>query len=365
MTETERSGPLARWQALVDAGRLQPDPDQHRLLETLDDLFERLTASRQGLIQRLRRRHDGVTGLYLHGQVGRGKTLLMDLLAASLKAAEVPVERIHFHRFMDRVHRQLKQREGQRDPLKSIAADIAGRLQVLCFDEFHVSDIGDAMLLGELLQGLFERGVTLVATSNTVPDELYADGLQRARFVPAIEALKAHCHVQALEASEDYRLRELSRHPTWLHPQDEGRLAELAAEFETLSTGEVISEGTVRLQGREVAAKRRAGSVVWFDFDTLCRGHRSTADYIELSCRFSTLIVQDVPALDESDNDAARRFVHLVDECYDRAVKLIVAAAVPIEAVYSGRRLAQPFERTVSRLIEMQSHAYLALPHRP
>lgn len=364
MTDPSVPGPLARWQSLVDEGRLQHDPDQRRRLQDLEDLFGRLTASRQGLIQRLRRRHDGVTGLYLHGQVGRGKTLLMDLLAASLEAARIPVERIHFHRFMDRVHRRLKQREGQRDPLKAIAADIAGRLQVLCFDEFHVSDIGDAMLLGELLQTLFERGVTLVATSNTVPDELYADGLQRARFLPAIEAIKTHCEVIALEAGEDYRLRELSRHPTWRYPLDESRLAELAAEFENLATGEVIREGAVRLQGRDVPARRRAGSVVWFDFDTLCRGHRSSADYIELSRRFSTLLVQDVPALDDSDNDAARRFVHLVDECYDRAVKLIVAAAVPIEQVYSGQRLTQPFERTVSRLIEMQSHDYLALPHR-
>lgn len=365
MSEPTLPGPLSRWQALVDDGRLQPDPDQRRLLERLEQLFERLTATRRGLIKRLRRRREEVTGVYLHGSVGRGKTLLMDLLAASLEAAEVPVERIHFHRFMDRVHRRLKQLEGQRDPLRSMAGEIAARVQVLCFDEFHVSDIGDAMLLGELLQTLFERGVTLVATSNTVPDELYADGLQRARFVPAIEAIKAHCDVLALEALEDYRLRELSRHPTWLQPQDESRLAELAAEFETLATGEVISEGPLRLRGRDVAARRRAGSVVWFDFDTLCRGHRSSADYIELSCRFSTLIVQDVPALDERDNDAARRFVHLVDECYDRAVKLIVAAAVPIEQVYSGRRLAQPFQRTVSRLIEMQSHEYLALPHRP
>ncbi|MFP4209125.1 MAG: cell division protein ZapE [Wenzhouxiangella sp.] len=365
MSEPTPPGPLARWQALVDDGRLQADSHQRQLLARLEDLFQHLAASRQGLIQRLRRRHPGITGLYLHGQVGRGKTLLMDLLAASLEDAGVPVERIHFHRFMDRIHRQLAEREGQRDPLKAIAADIAGDLQVLCFDEFHVSDIGDAMLLGELLQGLFERGVTLVATSNTVPDELYADGLQRARFLPAIAAIKAHCAVHALASTEDYRLRELARHPTWLQPQNEQHLAELGAEFATLATGETISEGSIRIRGRTVAVTRRAGSVIWFDFDQLCRGHRSSADYIELTRRFSTLIVQDVPALDDSDNDAARRFIHLVDECYDRAVKLVVAAAAPIEQTYTGQRLARPFERTVSRLIEMQSHAYLALPHRP
>ncbi|MFW5816784.1 MAG: cell division protein ZapE, partial [Wenzhouxiangella sp.] len=173
------------------------------------------------------------------------------------------------------------------------------------------------------------------------------------------------CRVVALEAAEDFRLRELARHPTWLSPQTDAQVAELHAEFEALAVGERVQKTPLRIRGRDVAARRRAGSVVWFDFDTLCRGHRSSADYIELSKRFSTLIIQDVPALGEIDNDAARRFIHLVDECYDRAVKLIVAAAVPIDQVYSGTRLAQPFERTVSRLIEMQSHAYLSLPHRP
>ena len=335
------------------------------ILGLLDELYRQLVDVRQGLIRRLRRRHRQIPGLYLHGAVGRGKTLLMDLFAANLEAADVQVERLHFHRFMDRIHRQLKDLEGQRDPLKKIAAGIAGDVQVLCFDEFHVSDIGDAMLLGELLQALFERGVTLVATSNTAPDNLYADGLQRARFLPAIEAIKSNCDVQTLHADDDYRLRELSRHPTWLQPQDQERLSELKAEFDALAAGKPVAEGNVRLRGRDVPMKRRAGSVIWFDFDSLCRGHRASADYIELSRRFSTLIVQDVPAMDESDNDAARRFIHLVDECYDRAVKLIVSAACPIEQTYTGQRLAPSFERTVSRLIEMQSHEYLALPHRP
>ncbi len=365
MASVLASGPLARWRALVEQGRLQEDPAQARVLEALENLFTELTDSPRGLIHRLRRRRPSVTGLYLHGSVGRGKTMLMDLLATSLQEAEVPVERLHFHRFMDRIHRQLKSRDGQRDPLQAIAAETARQVRVLCFDEFHVSDIGDAMLLGELLQGLFARGVTLVATSNTVPEQLYADGLQRVRFVPAIEAIEEHCRVLALDAADDYRLRELTRHPTWLHPQDEARLTELAAEFDALAAGEQVSEGPLRLRGRDVQPCRRAGSVAWFDFDTLCRGHRASADYIDLARRFATLIVQDVPALGEEDNNAARRFIHLVDECYDRAVKLIIAADVAIEELYSGQRLAAPFERTVSRLIEMQSHDYLALPHRP
>jgi len=365
MSDSNSTGPLARWKSLVDDGKLSPDADQQRILELLEDLFERLVDARHGLIRRLRRKHRRVAGLYLHGAVGRGKTLLMDLFATSLEDAHVPVERLHFHRFMDRIHRQLKALEGQRDPLKKIGTSISREVQVLCFDEFHVSDIGDAMLLGELLQSLFDRGVTLVATSNTAPDDLYADGLQRARFLPAIEAIKASCDVQTLNAEDDYRLRELSRHPTWLQPQDEACLAGLAGEFEALAAGKPIAEGSIRLRGRDVPMKRRAGSVIWFDFDSLCRGHRASADYIELSRRFSTLIIQDVPTMGESDNDAARRFIHLVDECYDRAVKLIVAATCPIEQTYTGQRLSASFERTISRLIEMQSHEYLALPHRP
>ena len=365
MTDVTPIGPRARWQALVDAGRLSPDADQKRVVGLFDDLYQQLSDTRHGLIRRLRRRRQRVPGLYLHGGVGRGKTMLMDLFAASLEAAEVPVKRLHFHRFMDRIHRQLKDLEGRRDPMKMIGAGIAAEVQVLCFDEFHVSDIGDAMLLGELLQALFDRGVTLVATSNTAPDDLYADGLQRARFLPAIAAIKANCQVLTLDAEDDYRLRELARHPTWLQPQNEEHLSELAAEFDTLAAGKTIIEGTIRLRGRDVALKRRAGSVIWFEFDSLCRGHRASADYIELARRFSTLIVQGVPAMGETDNDAARRFIHLVDECYDRAVKLIVAADGQIESTYTGKRLAAPFERTVSRLIEMQSHDYLALPHRP
>ncbi len=368
MGKLEGNGPLPRWRALIESGELLPDPQQQRVVERLQSLHEHLTDSGPGLVGRLlgrlRGRPVAVTGLYLHGPVGRGKTMLMDLLVESLAAEDVAVERLHFHRFMDRVHRRLKELEGRRDPLKAIAREMTTRYRVLCFDEFHVSDIGDAMILGELLQALFERGLTLVATSNTVPDELYSDGLQRARFVPAIEAIQAHCESVALDAEEDYRLRELIRHPTWLYPQNAANVAELGEEFRSLAAGESVSEAPLRIRGRDVQPCRRAGSVAWFDFDTLCRGHRSSADYIELSRRFSTLIVQGVPAMDDDDANAVRRFIHLVDECYDRAVKLIIVAAVPIAEAYSGSRLTQPFERTVSRLIEMQSRDYLALPHR-
>ena len=358
-------GPLSRYQALIKAGTIQPDPAQHEAVILLDDRYQAVCRQPDGWLKRLRRRPSNPEGLYLHGLVGRGKTMLMDLFAESLEAAGQPVWRIHFHRFMDQTQNRLHQLGKRQNPLKIVAGEIAGRTRVLCFDEFHVADIADAMILGELLKTLFKRGVSLVATSNTEPDQLYADGLQRARFLPAIEAIKQHCQVHELGASEDYRLRELVRHPVYYCPDDEQTRQDLAEEFIGLAAGERISSQPLEIRGHQIQPLKRAGSVAWFDFATLCQGPRASGDYIELARRFGTLIISDLPQLGHDDNDAARRLIHLVDECYDRAVKLIIAAAVPPQQLYTGQRLARPFERTVSRLIEMQSKDYLSLPHRP
>lgn len=359
------SGPLARYRALLAREELQADAAQQDVVERLDERYRALLDRPAGLIDRWRRRHPSVNGLYVHGGVGRGKTLLMDLFAESLDEAGVPVWRIHFHRFMDHVQDALKDHGRQRDPLPAMAREIAGRCRVLCFDEFHVSDIADAMLLSGLLQPLFERGLCLVATSNTAPRDLYAGGLQRKRFMPAIEAIERHCEVVLLDAETDYRLRELSRHRTYYYPADQATREEMAGEFTALTRGERPSEAPLEVRGRTLKPLRRAGPVAWFDFETLCLGPRASGDYIELARRFSTLFVSDVPAMKESDNDAARRFIHLVDECYDRAVKLVISAEVGPKQLYTGKRLAAPFERTVSRLIEMQSHEYLGREHRP
>lgn len=363
--DAAQDGPLVRWQSLTADETLQCDEAQRLILLQFQDLYERLSGTRTSWLKRLKRKQPLLPGIYLHGQVGRGKTMIMDLFAESLRAAKVPVQRLHFHRFMDQAHQRLKELEGRRDPLQTMAAEMAAEYRVLCFDEFHVSDIGDAMILGELLKALFARGLVVVATSNTEPDRLYAEGLQRARFLPAIEAIKQHCAVVSLDSTQDYRLRELIRHPTWLYPQTPAKLAELNEEFQVLAGGDSVSEAPLSVRGRQIQACRSAGTVAWFDFDALCRGHRSSADYIELSRRFSTLIIQNVPALDDNDSNAVRRFIHLVDECYDHAVKLIITAEVPLAKLYQGQRLAAPFERTISRLIEMQSVDYLALPHRP
>jgi len=366
--ELELTGPSERYRELVAAGKIKFDPAQRRVATLLQQIHDSFWDKSGGWLRQPTgwlRRPRPVRGLYIHGGVGRGKTLLMDIFVQELERIDVPVQRTHFHRFMDQVHNRLKQMGKGLRPLEKIAAEQRKRSQVICFDEFHVEDIADAMLLGELTRQWFDRDMILVATSNSAPDELYKDGLQRRRFVPAIENLKQHCRVIELDSAEDFRLRELTRHPTWYTPcgQQTDRL--LAEEFDDLSPDQPVVRGSLRVRGRDLPIRQRSGSILWAEFSDLCEGNRSAADYIELSFRFSTLIVGNIPMMDENRNNAAKRFIHLVDECYDRAVKLIASAETRIEEVYQGKRLAAPFERTVSRLIEMQSNDYLALPHRP
>ncbi|MDT8410190.1 MAG: cell division protein ZapE [Wenzhouxiangellaceae bacterium] len=353
-------GPARRYQVLVDAGKLKPDAAQLCVARQLQQCFEALVAGRGGWL----RRPKVVPGLYIHGGVGRGKTLLMDLFVQSLEQAGIAVERAHFHRFMDNIHARLKGLGRRAQPLEAIAADQRQRMRVICFDEFHVEDIADAMLLGGLTGHWFERGLTLIATSNSAPDELYAGGLQRQQFLPAIEDIKRNCGVVELDAAEDFRLRELKRHPTWYTPCGAHSEQLLAEEFADLCPDQPVHTGVLQVRGRKLPIRQRSGSVLWCDFSQLCEGPRSAADYIELTCRFSTLILGNIPCLDDARNNAARRFIHLIDECHDRAVKLIASAETAIDAVYQGSRLSTSFERTRSRLVEMQTSDYLALPHR-
>ncbi|MEX0915880.1 MAG: cell division protein ZapE [Wenzhouxiangellaceae bacterium] len=357
---TTAQGPAPRYQVLVDAGKLKFDDRQAHVAEALQQCHDALLKHSGGWFRRPR----VVPGVYIHGGVGRGKTLLMELFVQSLQAAGVAVERAHFHRFMDDVHARLRQSGNRASPLTGIAAELRKRARVLCFDEFHVEDIADAMLLGELSTRWFGRGVTLVATSNQAPDRLYADGLQRRRFVPAIENIERNCRVIELDAAEDFRLRELERHPTWYVPAGAETDRLLAEEFDALCPDQPVMADHLVVRRRKLPIRRRSGSLLWAEFSDLCEGPRSAGDYIELTWRFSTLIVSNIPAMDDEHNNAARRFIHLIDECYDRAVKLIASSEVPIEEVYAGKRLAGPFQRTVSRLVEMQSKAYLSRPHR-
>jgi cell division protein ZapE len=302
-------------------------------------------------------------GLYLWGSVGRGKTFLVEAFFAELPLREK--RREHFHRFMLDVHARLRTHRDRPSPLEGVADDIAPVTRILCIDEFVVGDVADAMILGTLLEALFRRGVTLVATSNLPPVELYRGGLQRERFLPAIALVERHCRVMQLDAGVDYRLAQLERATPWLGPDVPDPDSRLAAVFERLSGGPGRRDAQVEITGRSVRARRLAEDVVWFDFSEFCGGPRSAADYVEIARCYHTVFLGGVPVMDGTADDAARRFVMLVDEFYDRGVKLFVSAAADSpENLYTGERLAFEFRRAVSRLHEMQGRSYLAKPHR-
>jgi cell division protein ZapE len=341
------------------------DAAQVAIVDLLDDLGKRLHAHRprRGIARLLGsgKSEPGVRGLYLWGSVGRGKTFLMDLFFESLDITDK--KRIHFHRMMRDVHGRLRALGDVADPLDAVADSIASETRVLCFDEFFVSDIGDAMILGRLLSGLFERGVTLVATSNAHPDGLYKEGLQRQRFLPAIEALKANTDIVELDGAVDYRLRLLQQAGTYLEPDNDNARGRLQHFFDESASSQVESGAILDINGRNIATRQCAKGIAWFEFPEICDGPRSQNDYIEIARWYPTVIVSGVPSFDKRSEDQARRFIALVDEFYDRRVKLIISAAAPAADLYSGDKLSFEFDRTISRLIEMQSTDYLAAPH--
>jgi cell division protein ZapE len=343
----------------------EADPVQQRIVALLDDLRTRLIKPKSksvltGLFSR--KPHELERGLYLWGGVGRGKTWLMDLFFQSLpfKAKQ----RSHFHRFMQSVHDELRKHQDRADPLELVADKIARKARVLCFDELFVSDIGDAMILGNLFRGLFDRGVTLVATSNVAPDNLYKDGLQRARFLPAIRLLKENTEVVHIDHGVDYRLRALKQAPTAFDSKDPQTLAAMSQLFEAVAGEPGTVNANLSLNHRRLHTRRLAAKAVWFDFKELCDGPRAQADYIEIARCFQAVLLSDIPVFTSTQEDQARRFVTLVDEFYDRSIKLIFSSAAPVNEIYRGAKLKFEFERTSSRLIEMQSQEYLARPHR-
>jgi len=304
-----------------------------------------------------------VCGAYLWGGVGRGKTFMMDLFFDSLPFDDKL--RFHFHRLMYRVHGHLNKLKNQQEPLEIVADDLVRKARVICFDEFYISDIADAMLMGKLLDALFRRGVALVATSNIRPDELYHDGLQRQQFLPAIEMIKRNTHVIHVDGDADYRLRVLEQAEIYHSPLDPAAENNLDDYFTRIAPDVGTSGQEIEILGRNIRTRKRADGIAWFDFVDLCDGPRSQDDYIEIARCFQTIILSEVPVLDRSMEDQARRFVSLVDEFYDRKVKLIISAAATIQDLYAGSQLVHEFERTSSRLGEMQSRAYLAAAHLP
>lgn len=303
-----------------------------------------------------------VKGLYFWGGVGRGKTYLVDTFFECL-----PFEnklRMHFHRFMQRVHEERKQLQDQQDPLKIVADQLAEEARVLCFDEFVVNDVADAVILAKLMDHLFEQGVSLVATSNVEPKNLYKGGLQRDLFLPAIDLIYKHTNVVNIDSGVDYRLRFLDNAEIYFTPLDSTAHDGMVYNFEHLAPEHGTQQGVMRIEGRDMEFIRRADGVIWFHFDTLCDGPRSQNDYIEIARCFHSVLLSKVPVLDRLKEDQARRFINLIDVLYDHSVKLIISAEAPINEIYTGSRNEFEFQRTMSRLQEMQSHDYLALRHK-
>ena len=357
--------PSRRYADGVARGDWQQDPAQQPALRTLDRIHAALVAPvpKRGLVQRLfgDAPPPAPQGLYLWGGVGRGKTFLIDLFFAGLPFPEK--RRTHFHRFMRDVHQRLRDHAGERDPLAAIAREWRRSLRVLVLDEFFVSDIGDAMLLGRLLERMFAEGVVLVTSSNAAPTDLYKDGLQRARFLPAIALIEQHCQIVDLISDTAYRLRALTRSPVYRIPLDAGSDAWLQQRWRELGGDDGHVDAGIVIDGRRIPVRARSKGLCWFDFAALCEGPRGNADYIEVAREFHTVLVGGIPRMDGTHDDAARRFVHLIDELYDRHVNLVCTAEAAPMQLYAGERLVAAFERTASRLVEMQSTAYLAHEH--
>ncbi|WP_414148019.1 cell division protein ZapE [Erwinia sp. BNK-24-b] len=374
----QTKSPLALYQQALDKGEYQPDDIQREAVTRLDAIYQALSRTgssaepqAKGLFGKLNKligkgrseAQTPVRGLYMWGGVGRGKTWLMDMFFQAIPGERK--QRLHFHRFMLRVHEELTGLQGQSDPLQIVADRFKSETDLLCFDEFFVSDITDAMLLGTLMEALFARGITLVATSNIPPDELYRNGLQRARFLPAIEMIKKHCDIMNVDAGIDYRLRTLTSAHLWMMPLNEATSKEMDRMFVALAGKARTDRPVLEINHRQLPTLGVAEGVVAMDFLTLCGEGRSQHDYIELSRRFHSVLLFNVPVMIYKTEDQARRFLALVDEFYERHVKLVISAEATLYEIYQGARLKFEYQRCVSRLQEMQSEEYLRLPHLP
>jgi cell division protein ZapE len=353
---------------ILDQSDFEKDDTQLSALKKLDLLAEKLASitiqspdSWWDRIFKSRNLEVEVKGIYLWGGVGRGKTFLMDLFFQNLNVAQK--KRFHFHEFMNEIHRSLKNASNVENPLEFIANDIASETRVICLDEFVIIDIGDAMIMSGLLKALFKAGVVLVTTSNAIPTDLYRDGLQRARFLPAIALLEANCEVINLDAGTDYRLRGLKQTNLYKCPHSDHSINEIESYLAEQINRFQIERELLEINGRFINFVVCYEDTVWFTFENLCKSTRSQNDYLELACRFNTFVISDIKNMTSAEDDIARRFVLLIDVLYDHRVKLICSAECQPVDLYSGTRLTFEFERTSSRLIEMQSDQYLSYVH--
>lgn len=362
--------PLVRYQQDLSQNGFSADPAQAHAVQHLQALYGQLCQQQDhGLIAKMARlfgKHPpAVKGLYFWGGVGRGKTYLMDTFYHCLPFNNKM--RMHFHHFMRRIHSELTDLEGEMNPLHIVAERLAKETRIICFDEFFVTDITDAMILGGLFEQLFRRGVTLIATSNVEPVNLYENGLQRARFLPAIDLLNQNTQVINVDGGIDYRLRLLEKADTFYTPLNDQSHQQLERIFLELVPDhrQIRNSMPLSISGRKIISIKSCEDIGWFSFAELCDSPRSQNDYIELASVFHTVFLENIPVMDASKDDQCRRFINLIDEFYDRNVKLIISAEASPEQLYNNGNLSFEFKRTLSRLQEMQSRDYLARPHKP
>ncbi len=364
--------PIECYEADLKREGFVQDSSQRQAAEHLQRLFDDLvkpelvSEKEPGLFHKIFRGREQkemytFRGLYFWGGVGRGKTYIVDTFFDCLPFSNK--SRFHFHSFMHGIHQELKTLKNTQNPLAIVAERYANKSRVICFDEFHVSDITDAMLLGNLFNELFARNVTLVATSNEHPDELYTGGLQRERFLPAIELIKNHTDVINIDNGIDYRFRVLEKAEIYHSPLDTEAEVSLSKSFTDLAPDENDLLKSIKIEGRMIEIVKRARGIIWFDFSCICDGPRGAIDYIEIARLYQTVLVSNVPVMDSSRDDHTKRFITMVDEFYDRNVKLIISAESVPQNLYSGVRLAKSFRRTISRLQEMGSKEYLSKQH--
>ncbi|AMW78565.1 ATPase [Acinetobacter sp. TGL-Y2] len=356
--------PAERYAKAISSGQFMADDAQaeavHELNRVWEELISRYKASKKAF--RRFRRQTAPQGVYMWGGVGRGKTWLMDQFYESIPFRRKT--RMHFHHFMQYVHKELNKNSGQQNPLDIVAEQIYKEAVVICFDEFFVSNVTDAMILSDLFQKLFTRGITLVATSNIAPDGLYKNGIHRDRFIPTIEMVKKHCRVLNVDAGVDYRLRVLKQAQLFKSPLTHEHKLWMAQRFAALTQSQTVSDEPIMINGRNVDTLGHTEDVLWCEFSELCMKPRSPADFIQISNIYNTVLVSNVPNLNDVLSEGTRRFIYLVDEFYDRGVKLLLTSEAGIIDLYSGEKLAFEIERTRSRLLEMQSDEYLQSAHR-
>jgi len=352
---------ISNYDAAIAKGEIIDDPVQREILQPMQRLaVELANTTQQSWFSWLQKKT--IKGLYIYGPVGVGKTYLVDLFYDSIP--EKKKARFHFHHFMQQIDGQLRKLQGHKDPLKEIAKQVAKTTRVLCFDEFLVHDVAYAMILGELLQQFLAQGVILVISSNTRPDDLYLNGVQRVRFLPAIAMIKTHCEVLHLNEKNDYRLGRTALIEAYLYPLNEKTQKAMEQQFQQMAP-EFSENGVVRIQNREIPYLRRGPRVIWFAFEVICNLPRSQLDYLELSEQFDTIFISGIPELTENHTAQAIMFIHFIDVMYDRGINIIISSAVPAEKLYLKGEMQETFKRTLSRLLEMQSVDYLGRhPHR-